>query len=172
MHVSPCKIPSRASPRVALQSASLALDTREPRRRSHQARIRISCHPRSCFVGLVKGELIRLSLTNSQKNTYEKHVALFFQKLALRGYPAVLMNDCRKQFSWAAKYEILSRRPEKSRVLSLTPPYIHGAEKLGITGILNKRWTDSRVRVLLSFFSGASLFRLRYGRFFSCLAKG
>ena len=53
-----------------------------------------SCHPRSVFKGLVKGEAIRLLRSNSDQAKFNQSLKKLAIHFRLRGYPRKLINTC------------------------------------------------------------------------------
>jgi hypothetical protein len=74
-----------------------------------------SCHPRTCFDALVKGETIRLWRTCLSKHAFASQANFFVEKLVSRGYPR---KECKKIVQRMANHLESSRLQRRRNVHS------------------------------------------------------
>ena len=86
-----------------------------------------SCHPPGVSKGFIKGEALRLLRTNSSKAKFDEHIALFKQRLPLRGYPDNLLNMTLSEVKFSRRMSALQNKQKtRKRILSFVTEYYGG----------------------------------------------
>ena len=85
-----------------------------------------SCHPRSTFQGIVRGELIRILRASSSDETYQTNCSLIKRRFRERGYPSRMLRDASMYMTYSSQPKLLcegNANMDKDRTKE-PPPFI------------------------------------------------
>ena len=98
-----------------------------------------SCHPPGVKKGFIKGEALRLLLTNSSRLNFEENIAKFKRNLIERGYPEILIQETLSEVKFENRNAALTQKPkENKRILPFVTQYQPSVPNL--KQILMKNW--------------------------------
>eukprot|EP00974_Lingulodinium_polyedra_P066024 6388252-Lingulodinium_polyedra.AAC.1 len=125
---------------------------------------------------IIRGECIRLFVTNTAESSYEEQRAFFKQRLIMRGYTPALIDKCFRGMPFgkrgAVREEMRSRAQRascKRAKLFVLTKYVKGLEKVRmhrhlnkVTKYLNAILPDQHIAVCAGLKVGRNLFRAIY----------
>ena len=120
-----------------------------------------SYHPPGVRKGFIKGEALRL--TNSSKAKFDKHIALFKQRLQHRGYPHNLLNRTKSEINFSQTISALQNKQKtRKRILPFVTEYRPSMPDL--KHILVNKWHLIQNQLLLrKIFKNRPLISYRKG---------
>jgi hypothetical protein len=78
----------------------------------------LSHHPQHVFKGIIKGELIRYTKTNTYKEDYLAIAKSFRNRLVARGYPNRLFTQCFKEIDHSNR-NVICQKPNYLKSMSI-----------------------------------------------------
>lgn len=112
-----------------------------------------SCHPRSTFTGIARGELTRMLRASSDETTFNKSARFIISKLRARGYPAALLNNALSDLRFNDRADKLTpREPQQERPLPFILPYSDRVPRLSLKQVLNSG--PPHIRPTMAFTKG------------------
>ena len=98
-----------------------------------------SCHAPSVRKGFIKGEALRLLITNSSKSLFEENIKDFKSRLRVRGYPYVLVDKVLTDVQLKDRKSALSQKPKmRKKTLPFVTQYNPSVPNL--KKILMSKW--------------------------------
>ena len=74
-----------------------------------------SCHPPGARKGFIKGETLRLLITNSSETKFEENITLFEQRLRNRSYPDNLIDKTLSKVNFSERLSALQNKQKKRK---------------------------------------------------------